>query len=650
MDRSEVAWRISNFFSSQLDLVRIPLKLYSCLSAADIPCTGDFQPGFRCTPNPVLAFAGLRTKLSGAWKNELCRQADLLMDDKLSFFDLEEQFLGDPIDWHRDHASGKRGPIKPSVLTDYRDFETFGDCKLVWEPNRHHQLVVLARAYRVTGRTDYARDAVRMMVDWIDANPVGYGMNWKSPLELGIRLINWVWTLDLIRDARVIREEDWARILRTIYLMTWDIQRKYSRGSSANNHLIGEAAGVFIATSYFSTFPNATQWRKTSKAILEQEILAQTYSDGCTREHAFGYQLFVIQFLTLSLVSTRSFGDTFTHDFSERLHQMYRFIADISHDTGQHPNMGDADDGYVLNLGDLPNGARELISVGAELFEDDSLRLSETSETVYWLFGNSEPTEATGSEARSSTAYPVSGYFILRNGQQKPLPHMSIVFDCADLGYGNIAAHGHADCLSFTLSVNGHPFLVDSGTYDYFSFPQWRQYFRSTRAHNTVTVDGECQSESLGPFMWGKRAIATLNEWSDSSTSAIVAGEHNGYSRLSDPIVHKRRLVLDKIGGELKIQDKICALESHRICRHFHLAPNCKITQVSDRAVTISRSGIDLLITVDSGALQIDYASHGKKSGWISSGYHSKDASHVLTVTDQIDGATELVATISVID
>ena len=582
------------------------------------------------------------------WGITLRAEADLIVENKLRFFDLEEQFLGDPVDWYRDHASGKRGPIKPSVLTDYRNFEQFGDCKLVWEPNRHHQLVVLGRAFRVTGRIAYAHHAANTIIDWINTNPFGYGMNWKSPLELGVRLINWVWTLDLIRNANIISEDDWAKIVRTIYLMTWDIQRKYSQGSSANNHLIGEAAGVFIATSYFSNLPNASEWRETSKVLLEQEILAQTYSDGCTREHAFGYQFFVIQFLTLSLISARSFGNAFSDQFSQRLHQMYRFVADICHDTGSHPNMGDADDGYVLNLGDLPNRARELISVGATLFEDSSLQLSETSETVYWLFGKSDLAAAADSATLSSSAYPESGYFILRSGHHATRPRLSAVFDCAELGYGNIAAHGHADCLSFTLSVNGHVFLVDSGTYDYFSFPRWRHYFRSTRAHNTVTVDGECQSESLGPFMWGERAAAKLNEWSDCEESTVVAGEHDGYSRLTDPVVHARRLVLDKIGSTLEIHDSIRARDSHRVCRYFHLAPRCTISRVSNHAVRISRSGIELVIAVESGTLNIVHAGPDRELGWISPGYHAKDRSHTLEIADQIDGNTELIATITV--
>ena len=204
----------------------------------------------------------------------------------MSYFDLQEKHLGDPIDWQKDHSTEISGPLRQSIFIDYRDFEHVGDCKLVWEPNRRHQLVVLARAWKITGQIKYAEKIVTLMTDWIRANPFGYGMNWKSPLEIGIRLINWVWAIDLTKSCKHFDTQSWSDTLDAIYLSIWEIQRKYSRGISANNHLIGEAAAVFISTSYFSFLPNAGSWRAEAKQLLENEILVQTYSDGCTREHA----------------------------------------------------------------------------------------------------------------------------------------------------------------------------------------------------------------------------------------------------------------------------------------------------------------------------------------------------------------------------
>src|SRR5690606_14060094 len=140
---------------------------------------------------------------------------------------------------------------------------------------------------------------------WINANPYGYGMNWRSPLELGVRLINWVWAYDLIHESGVITTDFQKDFFQSIYLHCRDVASKFSMGTSANNHLVGEAAGVFIASSYFDLFKEAKAWQCESKAILEREIFLQSYEDGCTREQALGYQFFVIQFYLFSGVIAR---------------------------------------------------------------------------------------------------------------------------------------------------------------------------------------------------------------------------------------------------------------------------------------------------------------------------------------------------------
>jgi len=103
------------------------------------------------------------------------------------------------------------------------------------------------RAYRLTGETRFAQAVAEQIDSWLEQNPFGIGMNWRSGLELAIRLISWVWALDLIEGSGVVDQRLRHRILDSAARHIWEIDRKYSRGSSVNNHLIGEAAGVFVA-------------------------------------------------------------------------------------------------------------------------------------------------------------------------------------------------------------------------------------------------------------------------------------------------------------------------------------------------------------------------------------------------------------------
>ncbi len=643
MDRKEILWRLRAALSTQLDLIRVPLDIRPKLKA--VPAAGQFQSGFRCLADSVSLDWESQAAPFGQWRAELVEKADLVMQDKLSFFDLEEAFLGDPINWHRDHSAGKTGKLRQSALVDYRDFDRVGDCKLVWEPNRHHQLVVLARAAKVTGDSRYARKAVELMLDWIASNRFGYGMNWKSPLEVGIRLINWVWAIDLIRDSGEIDEDAWTAILDIVYAAMWDTQRKFSEGSSANNHLIGEAAGVFIAASYFSFMPNAAEWRAKSRSVLEHQILAQTFSDGCTREHAFGYQFFVLQFQSLCAIAAQRSGEPFSDTFMQRLHQMYSFTADICSDTGRQPNMGDADNGYVLDLGNLPNEPSPLLTVGGRLFADSGLIGEQASETAWWLFGD-ESLESNGtSPVRESRVYTESGYCVLRADPsfEKGGRRLSAFFDCAELGYGSIAAHGHADCLSFTLNVGRLEFLVDPGTYDYFSHPEWRQYFRETRAHNTATVDGQCQSESRGPFLWEERANAELLSWTEDDEKVVVSARHDGYNRLSSPVVHKRTLGLRKQGNVIDVTDEFDCDARHEIRRYFHFAPECQLEVVDKSTIRIHRDGVELKMFSNSGDIEVVVAGNADCLGWVSPGYHVRQPSHCVVIHNAVSSSAEFV-------
>lgn len=640
MGPREVLWRVRGLVAAQVDLVRIPAGLVPTLDVSGALAYDAFEPGFAVSPAiPVAGEISDAARLS-EWDDRLFNAADMALEDRLSYFDLEDQFLGDPIDWQRDWSSGKAiESVKLSHLVDYRVFDSAGDCKLVWEPNRHHQLVVLARAYRVSGDRQYARKVVDVLMDWLEQNPFGYGMNWKSGLEIGVRLINWVWAIDMIRDAGVFEDDEWEAVLKAANLAIWDTQRRYSQGSSANNHLVGEVAGVLVASCYFKDFPNAGKWRTAAMDIMEHELFAQSFSDGCTREHAFGYQFFVLQFYGLCLLACERSGTPLSDAYAERLQQMYRFMAQICADTGRQPNFGDADDGYVLDLGNRPTEPADLISVGAVLFRDDELALSDTSETAWWLTG--ERVAKGAGPAMASKPYRDSGYYVLRSNAGPSSPAVRVFFDCAELGFGAIAAHGHADCLSFSLAVNGREVLVDPGTYDYYTYPEWRNYFRSTLAHNTVEIDGQSQSELQGAFMWGHRANATLVDWVDEDVQVSVVGEHDGYAKLDDPVLHRRSLALDKTTGAVSIVDRLLCSGSHEARVSFHVAPGCSVLAQGDDVV-ISGNGSRLRLTSPDGRFEVVAASDDTRTGWISEGYHRKARGYAVFLKLMFNGNTEI--------
>jgi hypothetical protein len=658
MSPAEVAWRLGAALRDLADRGLLPLRQRG-LGLGAISTNGEAESGPRYAPSGRVwpEGGGNIGEALAARRERLVAQADAIADGRLSFFDLDDCRVGLPVNWNCDHKHGVAAPMGFAPGIDYRDFAATGDCKFVWEPSRHHQMVVLGRAYRVTGDVRYARAAVEQIATWLDQCPYGVGMQWRSPLELGIRLINWTWTVDLIRDSGLVTGDFRTRLLGSIHRHAWEIDRKYSRGSSVNNHLVGEAAGVFVAASCFRHLRGADRWRARSRRILEREILRQTYADGCTREQALGYHMFVLQFFTIAGLAARWGGEDFSPAYWQRLEKMYGFLGALAEGGLRLPVFGDADDGYVLDLGGAdPRDARAWLAVGAVLFgrSDFKAWAGGLSEPAFWLLGPDaqkafDAIEPAGEEsAMQSRAFADSGHYLLQSAAG-PAP-VSVLFDCGNLGMGPLAAHGHADALAFTLRLGGRDVLVDPGMYDYFTYPEWRRYFRGTRAHNTVAIDGQDQSEMLGPFLWGRKARARLLEWSPTPAGGVVAGEHDGYAHGPAPVVHRRRLDVNAANGILRVEDTLESGGSHDVEAFFHLAEDCDVRRMGPHCFFVRTGDVQVALELDP-QLAVEAIRGGTDpiAGWVSRGYHRKAAATTLIGRMRAEGRSILRHVITIV-
>ncbi len=660
MSGSEIAWRVQSLLAALAEHARVSMNLVPkpAYVAGFVPGQ-EFKPPFRVSSVAAGCWAGEDDSLE--WKSRLIRKADLICEHKLSFFNLQERFLGDPIDWNHDHGSNIKAPLKPILKVDYRDCPNFGDCKLVWEPNRHHHLVVLGRAYRATGDMKYARELVAQIQSWLDQNPYGYGMNWRSPLELGIRLINWVWAIDLILESGLFTGQFQKRFLESVFLHCRDVAGKFSQGSSANNHLIGEAAGVFVAASYFNIFKKSSEWAYDAKFIMDREIFAQTFPDGCTREHALGYEFFVFQFYWICGLVGKWHNDAFSEAYWAQIEVLAVFIAQLSEAGGQLPMFGDRDDGYVLDLGEPADDIPALIDVACQFYGNEYLQQlwQKPSESSFWIFGDNRRNSGEGNTETDaqhihlkSRDYGDSGYYLLQSGQSLK-DSASLLVDVAELGYTAIAAHGHADALAFTMRLNGQDLLVDSGTYDYFTYPAWRNYFRTTKAHNTVEIDGQDQSVMTGPFMWEQHAKAKLDVWEPTEQGGRLVANHDGYTRLEDPVRHTRELVLDQPGKQLVIRDTLDCQRGHTAVLHFHLSEFCGAIQQSGNQVDLTLEQTTSVSFAFAEQLAVKLVTGSESDpdnpgpGWLSRGYHRKVPNTCIVATAAIKGTTTFETVIS---
>ena len=211
------------------------------------------------TPDDDDAPDGHQTLRDHPGAHELLREADRYLDHQWLFFGADE-LREQNIDWHGDPVSGISAPLEFGFDINHRDEDAVGNIKVTWEKNRHHHLTVLAAAFAVTRNETYADEVWRQLTSWISDNPFPMGVNWTHPLEQGIRLIAWVWCERFLRGSKRHGELFGARgaLWESIYDHQDFIARTYSRGSSANNHVIGEMAGLYAACSawpYFRRVP-----------------------------------------------------------------------------------------------------------------------------------------------------------------------------------------------------------------------------------------------------------------------------------------------------------------------------------------------------------------------------------------------------------
>ncbi len=588
----------------------------------------------------------------------LVAAADRVLAGRFSYFELEDCELGDPPRWNRDPLTRRESGQRRAAAIDYRDEREVGNIKYLWEANRHLHLPTLAQAYALTGDARFALGVKRHVDSWIEQCPPGRGPNWVSALELGIRLINWSFAWQLIggmRSRLFAGESGQAfreRWLRSIYEQARMVSGNLSRFSSANNHLIGEAAGVYVAASTWPLWPQMRAWGERCRALLEEECHRQNAPDGGNREQAFAYQTFVLDFLLICGLAARARGEDFSPVYWKRLEVMTDFLASMCPVSGCLPMIGDGDDGYVVKLahepGFSPTGS--LIATGALLFDRPDLAVKARkidSKTVALLgvqaMRRFEQLRETGWHGfRPRQQFTESGYYLLGTDFETP-DEVRLLVDAGPLGYLSIAAHGHADALSFTLNVGDREILVDPGTYAYHTDPAWRRYFRSTRAHNTIEVDGQDQSKQAGNFMWTDHAASRCIEFDIRPGAQVFVGEHDGYLRLADPVLHRREILFDSRRREIEVVDRIRCEREHDVRRSWHFAEDCAVETVGQELhVACGDARVILQPLENLDHIEVYRGGNAEQGGWISRRFGCKVPCTTVAWRSAIRGATTL--------
>jgi hypothetical protein len=473
--------------------------------------------------------------------------------------------ISDPPRWQADNLAGK--DLQSSALAfklDHRAQPGGADIKVIWEPNRWSQLVRLAMAAWLLDHAKAQEKCIEWLHHWASSNPPFTGLNWTSGLETGIRLIQFTWIDAFLVAARVpdkILQELRGRILPSHTWYTW---RYKSFGSSANNHLIGELAGLIIAQARWPELSKISAPLGEIGALMEREILAQFAEDGGNQEQALGYHLFSWEFCFQSQQGLELAGAPLPQRAKDRLLAAARFYRDAK--LGADPwDFGDSDNAWVTPL-----------------FTDET---QTSAEWWLWFSGRDGAInywwgafEQSVTENDKWQIFADSGYAVLKTGD------WFVRFDFSPLGYLSMAPHGHLDALHLSVSFRGQPIIIDPGTGAYYADKAVRNYLAGWPAHNSPQLKNQPTEypKRSGTFLW--REHHKVPEFHVETPHAIRAEIELPYGKA------ERSVILSPDKNSITVRDQFTQTHTRgAVITRWKFAPECSIERLTGNEFRVGK-------------------------------------------------------------
>ena len=385
---------------------------------------------------------------------------------------------------------------------------------------------------------------------WIYDNPAPQGNGWE-PYPLSLRIVNLIKFLSTTETAA---EQE---IVQSLVLQV-EALRKQKEIHLLGNHYFANAKALLFAGVFFEG-SDAEKWFEEGLKILDGELDEQFLVDGGHFELSPMYHCVLLWDLCDLIKLARWSGFAELRRREEKLVNTLaagiRWLRAMTHPDGEISFFNDA----VLDEAPVPAD----IESYAETLGIDVAPLAPTLEGTTW-------------NARPLTA---SGYASVTDPQH----HHRAIADIAQIGPDYLPGHGHADILSFELSLFGQRVLVNSGTSHYEA--RTRDFERSTAAHNTVEVDGVSSSEIWDGFKVAKRARPLNVNQALRDGSLEISGAHTGYRRLPGKVTHYRWWSFQD--RSITIEDQLDGRWQTAVAR-FYCHPSIRIHSATAHSVILA--------------------------------------------------------------
>jgi uncharacterized heparinase superfamily protein len=499
--------------------------------------------------------------------------------------------LGKAIEWQKDYKSKFDWPLIYMRDIEYNNPERPSDVKFPWELSRLQWLIPTGQAYLLTKNEKYATAAKNILESWIDSNPYTFGVNWACTMEVALRIISWTWFFHVFNASQAWQDKKFQQKFLTSLFLHGDFTERHLEFSDVNgNHYTADAAGLVFAGLFFGEGEAPKRWHKTGWKILCHELPRQVFADGVDFEASVPYHRLVLELFFLPACYREALHFDTPPDYSDRLRLMAEFTAAYTQPGGTAPFWGDADDARTLPLGYQPlNDHRYLCGLVGMQWDAPALLAQNTGSLgeLFWIYGP-ESLEHIVKEAKvtqpTSCAFPEGGFYIMRNETDH------IFIDCGPLGLAGRGGHGHNDCLSMEVVLDGIKLISDCGAYVYTASYKDRNLFRSTQYHNTPCIDDQEINRFIRwDYLWTLHndAQPIVEAWQPGIEQDYFCGTHTGYQRLADPVTPRRSITLEHQSHRLIILDDIVCTDKHTVHIPLHLTPDILTERISNNSLLL---------------------------------------------------------------
>lgn len=589
----------------------------------------------------------------------LLERAKALTVDRFILFQQHEKDMGAPVRWSATMEPG--GPEREWPDDYYADIHFYHDqqrpdldVKWCWELNRFQHLLCLGAAWRISGEERYALKAREHLESWMARVIYPRGVQWSSNLEVGLRALSWARCHVLCMNSRTWDREFVDRFLTCLYIQTAHLARELTVHHAKGNHLLGEASALFQLAILYPVFTESSRWRDRSVRIIDYLVPKLIHPDGVYAEQSTGYFRFIAEFLLPVLHLAQYHRIALSGTVLDRLTRGMDFIEAISLDARDVPMIGDSDTGLAIgwNLSDYwdfrplssaadillkrPGTNRTKDAFPAESFLISGLEGMRSFQEQRATPSASIPEGKQSKHRTGLSAFPAGGYQVSSDNS------FCVIFDAGQLGISPGFGHGHADGLAFQMSFHGKQVITDTGTMLYNGDERWRNYFRGTRAHNTVAIDGQDQSEPLSTFRWAAPLDIKLCDPVCGDCWRLLRGSLGlGAVKLERAIVH----VLERA---VVILDSVAGPDEHLVEWFLHFLPDWTVEQPVRnlfRVYTPSDCLEILILGSIAGEVSVMRGSQDPRGGWYSRYYGVLEAASCIRIrlTSQLPVNTAIV-------